>query len=176
MGHIWVIFGPLQGVNPKRDIKQIDPFWVILDPLDLTLFLASKYDHFRPEWPLEQESQIDPWIWTPQNLSRPVLGHFGTPLLRGIWPNTHSSSLLLGLPCQRGVQKGYSFWGPNMGQNRPILGQNRPILGHLGPPQGGHSKRDIKQIDPFWVDFGSYLTPWDPSWDPPREGPNGSFV
>jgi hypothetical protein len=41
LGHIWVIFGPLQGVNPKRDIKQIDPFWVIFDPLDSTHFWVT---------------------------------------------------------------------------------------------------------------------------------------
>ena len=41
LGHIWVIFGPLQGVNPKRDIKQIDPFWVIFGPLDSTHFWVT---------------------------------------------------------------------------------------------------------------------------------------
>ena len=32
LGSFWVIFGVIFGPNPKRDIKQIDPFWVIFDP------------------------------------------------------------------------------------------------------------------------------------------------
>jgi len=76
-----------------------------------------------------------------------ILGHFGSflaifgdPQNEGSGPKSHGSSLLLGLPCQRGVKKGQVLDPPG----RVLLsiggvpgGPKSVDLGHFGTLPGG---------------------------------------
>ena len=68
-GSFWVIFGsyldPSRGSILRETLNKSTHFGSYLTPWIRPTFgslLSSKYDHFGPKWPLEQEWPFDLWI------------------------------------------------------------------------------------------------------------------